>query len=299
MALPELRTRLLTAVVARRSGMIGLSVMAAMVLAGLLAPVLATADPFAISGSALEAPSTSHLMGTDALGRDLFSGVLYGARASLTLAIAGGLLAFLCGTTVGVVAGYRGGIVDEGLMRITELFQVMPRFFLVVVAIALFGPGSERVVLILGLTSWAVLARVVRTEVLATRNLDFVLSSEALGATRTHLFLRVLLPHVLPAALVMLGLLFGQLLLVEASVGFIGLGDPSALTWGVLAGQAQGYMRSAWWLPLFPGLAITVAVIGFNLLTDAVADIARAGTGRAERVTEQTLTIPRAVATET
>ncbi|HXG72668.1 MAG TPA: ABC transporter permease, partial [Gemmatimonadaceae bacterium] len=246
----------------------------------------------------LQAPSASHFMGTDALGRDLFSGVMYGARTSLALALFGGLLAFVCGTAVGLIAGYRGGIVDDALMRVTELFQVMPRFFLVVVSIALFGPGPERVVLILGLTSWALLARVVRTEVLATRNLDFVLSSEALGASRTHLLLRVLLPHVLPAALVMLGLVFGQLLLIEASVGFIGLGDPGALTWGVLAGQAQGYMRSAWWLPLFPGLAITTAVIAFNLLADAVADIVRTGYGTATAVTAPSLMVPPAAATE-
>ncbi|HXG71370.1 MAG TPA: ABC transporter permease [Gemmatimonadaceae bacterium] len=290
--------RILRAITGRRSGVIGFTLMGSLAMAALLAPSLATADPFAITGQALEPPSSSHLMGTDALGRDLFSGVVHGARTSLALALFGGLLAFLCGTAVGLVAGYHGGIVDDALMRVTELFQVMPRFFLVVVAIALFGPGPDRVVLILGLTSWAVLARVVRTEVLATRNLEFVLSSEALGASRTHLLLRVLLPHVLPAALVMLGLVFGQLLLIEASVGFIGLGDPGALTWGVLAGQAQGYMRSAWWLSLFPGLAITTAVIAFNLLADAVADIVRTGYGTATAVTAPSLMVPPAAATE-
>lgn len=243
------------------------------VLAALFAPLIATGDPFAITGPPLAPPSLAHFMGTDALGRDLYSGVMHGARTSLALAVAAGSLAFVIGVAVGMVAGYGGGIVDDVLMRITELFQVIPRFFLVVVALALLGPGHSRVVLILGLTSWAVLARVVRTEVLATKNLEFVLSSEALGASPVHILLRVILPHVVPAALVMLGLIFGQMLLVEASLGFIGLSDPSAITWGILAGQAQGFLRAAWWLPLFPGLAITITVVGCNLLADAVAEV--------------------------
>ena len=210
-------------------------------------------------------------MGTDALGRDLFSGVLYGTRTSLLIAAAVALLASACGVTVGIVAGYRGGLVDDVLMRITELFQVMPRFILVAVMIALFGPGLDRVVLTLGFTTWPTLARVVRGEILATRNLEFVLSAEALGATRTRIFWRVLLPQVLPSVLVLVGLMLGQVLLLEASLGFLGLGDPNTLTWGSLAGQAQGYLRVAWWLPLFPGLAITLTVLGFNLFADGLA----------------------------
>jgi len=212
-------------------------------------------------------------MGTDALGRDLFSGVLYGTRTSLLIAAAVALLASACGVTVGIVAGYRGGLVDDLLMRITELFQVMPRFILVAVMIALFGPGLDRVVLTLGFTTWPTLARVVRGEILATRNLEFVLSAEALGATRTRIFWKVLLPQVLPSVLVLVGLMLGQVLLLEASLGFLGLGDPNTLTWGSLAGQAQGYLRVAWWLPLFPGLAITLTVLGFNLFADGLATL--------------------------
>ncbi|MEJ7760675.1 MAG: ABC transporter permease [Gemmatimonadaceae bacterium] len=255
----------------RRAGAFGFALLSVMLLAGLLAPVLAVADPFALTGPSLSPPSVDHPMGTDALGRDLFSGVLYGTRTSLLIAAAVALLASACGVTVGIVAGYRGGLVDDLLMRITELFQVMPRFILVAVMIALFGPGLDRVVLTLGLTSWPTLARVVRGEILATRNLEFVLSAEALGATRTRIFWRVLLPQVLPSVLVLVGLMLGQVLLLEASLGFLGLGDPNTLTWGSLAGQAQGYLRVAWWLPLFPGLAITLTVLGFNLFADGLA----------------------------
>ena len=162
---------------------------------------------------------------------------------------------------------------DDALMRITELFQVVPRFFLVVVAVALFGPGIDRIVLTLGLTSWPVLARVIRGEVLTMRELDFIVAARASGATGTRILWREPLPNVMPSVAVLLGLLFGQVILVEASLGFLGLGDPNSVSWGLLAGQAQGFLRVAWWLAVFPGLAIAAAVLGVNLLADAWAGV--------------------------
>lgn len=251
--------------------MVGFTLVATTILLALLAPLIAIADPFALVAPPLSAPSLAHPMGSDAIGRDLFSGVLHGARTSLSIASAVTLLAFTCGAAVGMTAGYRGGWLDDVLMRVTELFQVLPRFFFVVVAIALFGPGVDRVVLALGLTSWPVLARVMRGEVIALRELEFIVAAQAAGSSGPRLVWRQLLPNVLPAAAVLLGLLFGQVLLVEASLGFLGLGDPNTLSWGVLAGQAQGFLRVAWWLSLFPGLAIAIAVLGVNLLADAWA----------------------------
>ncbi len=261
----------LNALARRPAGLIGLTCMSLILVTAILAPLFATADPFSISGAPLAAPSSAHFMGTDALGRDLFSGVVHGTRTSLLIATAVALLAFVCGVSVGIVAGSVGGLVDDLLMRATELFQVLPRFFLVAVAIALFGPGIDRVVLTLGLTSWPVLARVVRGEVVTLRNLEFVLATQALGASRRHILRRVLLPHVMPSVLVLVGLMFGQVLLIEASLGFLGLGDPNTVTWGMLAGQAQGYLRTAWWLALFPGLAITITVLGVNLVADGLS----------------------------
>lgn len=269
------RSSTLGAIARRTGGRIGLALTGVTLAMALLAPVLATSDPFALSGPALTPPSFVHPMGTDALGRDLFSGVLYGARASLLAAFSVVVLAFVCGTSIGMIAGYRGGIFDDVLMRFTELFQVVPRFFLIIIIIAVFGPGLDRLVLLLGFTSWPVLARVLRGEVLAMRQLEFVRAAEASGASTTRVLWRELLPNVMPSTLVLLGLLFGQVLIVEGSLGFLGLGDPSALTWGALAGQSQGYLRVAWWLSLFPGLAITFAVLGTNLLADAIALSAR------------------------
>lgn len=257
------------------AGAIGAAIMLGVVVVAVLSPIFVTSDPLGITGPPLAAPSYAHPMGTDGLGRDLLSGVLHGAGTSLLIATSVGLLAIACGLSIGLVAGYCGGLADDVLMRMTELVQVLPRFFLVAVVVALFGPGIDRFVVAVGLTSWPVLARVVRSEVIAIRDLDFVLASEALGAGRAHILTRVLIPHVLPSVLVMAGLLLGQVLLMEASLGFLGLGDPSVITWGVLAGQAQTFLRVAWWLSVFPGLAIMLTVLGLNLLADAVSRSSR------------------------
>lgn len=254
-------------------GAVGAVLLGTVVLAAVLAPWLAPADPFAITGPSLSPPSPAHPMGTDALGRDTFSGVLYGARTSLLVAGAVGVLVLLVGGTVGTVAGYCGGRVDDVLMRITEFVQVLPVFFLAIVVIALFGPGLDRLVLVLGLSAWELLARVVRSEVLALREREFVEAARASGASGLRIVLREILPNALPATLVYLGLLIAQVMLVEASLGFLGLGDPDAISWGYLASEAQQFLRVAWWLSVFPGLAIMAAVLGLNLLADSLTDV--------------------------
>ena len=251
------------------AGKFGLACVVLTLGAALFGPLLAPHDPFAITGGSLVPPSAGHWMGTDALGRDVLSGVLYGARTSLVIASAVSTIALFVGTVIGMLAGYHGGWIDNVLTRVTELFQVMPRFFFVIIAVALFGPGLDRLILTLGLTSWPILARVARGEVIAMRDLDFVRASEAIGATPSHVVWHQLLPNVMPSIVVALGLLFGQVLLLEATLGFLGLGDPSAVSWGMMAAQAQGFLREAWWLALFPGLAISVAVLGANLVADA------------------------------
>ena len=259
------------AMLARISGKVGLALLLVTLGVAAFGPYLVTVDPFALTGPPLARPTAAHPMGTDALGRDLLSGVVHGARASLLIASAVTVMAAACGIALGVAAGYHGGFIDDVLSRASELFQVMPRLFLAAVVIALFGHGVDRIILTLGLTSWPMLARVVRGEILATRNADFVRGAEALGAPPWYIAWRVLLPHIVPSVAVMLGLLFGQVLLIEASLGFLGLSDPNTLTWGLLIGESQGFLRVAWWLALFPGLAITIAILAFNLLADALA----------------------------
>lgn len=255
---------------ARPGGRAGAGLVAGLSVVALLAPVLAPADPYAITGPSLAPPGGAHLLGTDALGRDLLSGLLFGARASLFVAVGVAALVLIVGGTVGAFSAWLGGWWDDVLMRLTEFFQALPRFFLAILAIAVFGPGLQLLILVLGLTSWTMLARVVRAEVLSLKQREFVDAARALGASSARIVLRELLPNALPPALALLGLIMGRVLLVEASLGFLGLGDPNTVSWGLIAGSAQPYLRLAWWLPFFPGLAILLAVLGFNLLGDAV-----------------------------
>lgn len=240
-------------------------------------PSVAPHDPFALAGPALIPPSAAFPLGTDALGRDLLSALLFGARTSAIVSVSVTILASIVGTCIGMVAGFAGGLRDDMLMRATEVVQVIPRFFLAIVIIAVFGPGLDRLILVLTLTSWPALARLVRGEVVAMRDLDYVRAADALGATRARILRVQLLPNLRPTIIVAACLLFAQVLLLDAGLAFLGLGDPSRISWGQLAAQAQGYLRIAWWLALFPGAAITLSVVGVHLVADAWTSAARRG----------------------
>ncbi len=251
---------------------LGISLSSALLLIGLLSDIIAPGDPFAPVGPALAAPSASYPLGTDDLGRDLFTGVVHGIRTSIIVAAGVAVLALPLGLLLGSLAGVRGGWADDAIMRFTEVWQVLPRFFLALMVIALFGPGLDRIVLVLGLTSWALLARIARAEILSLREREFVEAARALGASQVHLFRAHLLPHVLPAVIVYVALLLAQVCLIESSLGFLGLSDPNAISLGYLASQAQRFLRVAWWMWFFPGVALITLVIGLNLMADAVTD---------------------------
>jgi peptide/nickel transport system permease protein len=274
-AVPVRPPRLAADVLRRPGGLLGAGITLLVVVLGVLGPALAPHDPFAVDGPALAGPSWAYPMGTDALGRDVLSGVLHGARTSLLVASGVGVLVFVLGLTVGLLAGYRRGLVDDVLMRVTEALQVLPRFFLALVVLAFFGPGLDRLVLVLGVTSWPLLARVVRADVLALREREFVDAARIAGASGPRIVLREVLPHAVSGALAVLGLVVAQVILLEAGLAFLGLGDPNALSWGTLASEAQRYLRVAWWLSVFPGVAILITVLAFNLLADALDDAVR------------------------
>ena len=257
---------------ARVCGSPGVGITGVLIAVALLASRLAPGDPFASVAAPLQPPSGMHLMGTDDLGRDLFAGVVHGARTSLVVAGAVTMLALLLGLSLGAIAGWRGGLVDDVFMRLTEFVQVVPRFFLAVVTIALFGPGLDRLVLLLGLTSWPLIARVVRAEVWSLKTRDFIEAAHALGAPAARIVWHEILPGVLPAAIVVASVNAAGVILLEAGLSFLGLGDPHAVSWGYLANNAQRFLRVAWWMVLFPGAAIALAVLGFNLVGDALND---------------------------
>ena len=254
------------------SGWLGFGITGALLAVALLAGRIAPVDPFASVALPLRPPSGAHPMGTDDLGRDLLAGVVYGARTSLFVALMVTGLACLVGVTVGAMAGWRGGIVDDVLMRFTELVQVVPRFFLAVIVIALLGAGLDRLVLLLGLTSWPLIARVVRAEVLSVKTREFVEAARSLGASGARVLTHEVLPGVLPSTIVVASVNAGAVILLEAALSFLGLGDPGAMSWGYLANNAQRFLRVAWWMALFPGGAIALAVLGFSLTGDALND---------------------------
>jgi peptide/nickel transport system permease protein len=263
---------------------LGLGITGSLLAVALLAPHIAPADPFASIAPPLRPPSAAHPMGTDDLGRDLLAGVIHGARTSLFVAFAVTALASLLGITVGAVAGWRGAMIDDLLMRLTELVQVVPRFFLAIIVIALFGPGLDRLVWLLGLTSWPLIARVVRAEVLSLRTREFVDAARSLGAPASRILRREILPGVLPSAIVVASVNAASVILLEAGLSFLGLGDPDTMSWGYLANNAQRFLRVAWWMVLFPGAAIALAVLGLNLLGDALNDLLSPRVDRASGV---------------
>ena len=259
--------------VRHRPGMVGLVLTAALVALGLLAPVLSPDDPFAYAGTPLGSPSGSHLFGTDNLGRDLAGAVLHGLRTSAIVVVWVVAISTALGVAVGAVAGYAGGLIDDVLMRLTELFQAVPRFFLVLLVLALFGTGTGNMILILGLTSWPLLARVVRADTLSVRERPFVEAARSLGASHLRILARHIVPNVVPAAVVVIALLASRVILLEASLSFLGLGDPSVMSLGFLIGNAQRFIRVAWWMSVFPGAVLGLVVLAVNLFADGLNDV--------------------------
>lgn len=255
------------------AGMVGSALTAVVVLVAVLADVIAPGDPLASTGPSLRSPSWDHLMGTDNFGRDVLSAVVHGTRTSMTVVVGALAMSVVIGLAVGTVAGYRGGFVDDVLMRVTEMFQSIPRFFLALLVVGLFGAGLDHLILLLGFTSWTLLARVVRADALSLRHREFVDAARSIGASDGRILVRHILPNVLAPAVVVVSLEGSRVVLIEAALSFIGLGDPNSMSLGYLLNNAQQYLQVAWWLSVFPGVAILVAVLGLNLLGDAVNDV--------------------------
>ena len=252
------------------SGTVGAAIVLSLLVIALLAPWLATSDPAAMSGDALRPPDSAHLFGTDDLGRDLFSGVVHGARTSLVVGFVAAALSGLVAIVVGGVAAMRGGATDQLLMRGTEFVQALPRFFLIVLVVSLFGSIYSVIILVIGLTTWPATARVFRAQVLSVLGRDFVMASRASGGSDAAILVRHVLPHARPVVAAEMSYTVGGAILAEAGLSFLGLGDPAVISWGAMLGGAQHFVREAWWMSVFPGIAITLTVLGCNLIADSL-----------------------------
>lgn len=237
-----------------------------------LAPVLARSSPFKIVDERFLSPSLERPFGTDNLGRDIYSQILYGARTSLLIAFLATLTSVSIGVIMGVFSGFFGGKIDELLMRITEWFQVIPRFFLALTLIALFGATVWNIVVVIGISSWPRTARLVRAEMLSLKEREFVEAARVLGSSKLNLMFDEILPNATPPVIVNGSLEVANAITLESGLAFLGLGDPYVFSWGRILGNAQMFLRTAWWMAVFPGLAIALTVLALNLMGDGLND---------------------------
>jgi peptide/nickel transport system permease protein len=260
--------------VRHRRGLVGGIVVTLMLLAGILAPAIA---PYSYSTQSLlqrlKAPSPAHWLGTDGFGRDVLTRVIWGSRVSLEIGCLATGLSLLVGTLLGGTAGYFAGRLDTAIMRAADAFLSIPSFFLILVVVAIFGASLVNTALVIGLVTWAHVARIVRAECLSLRTRDFVDAARALGASHRRILARHVLVNAVPAIIVQASLLLGQTILIESGLSYLGLGaQPPLPSWGNMVVEGRQFLASAWWIATFPGLAIFVTVLGFNLFGDGLRD---------------------------
>ena len=253
----------------------GLMLVLAFATIALMAPILAPIDPnVADAARRLEGPSPSHTLGTDNLGRDIWSRLVYGSRWSLGVVAVATVLIMSIGITVGTAAGYFGGLVDSILMRVVDVLLAFPSLLLAIAIAGTLGPGITSVIIGLSSVWWASYARIVRGLVLTMRERDFVAAARGLGAPEGHIILRHILPNVLPPVAILATVEMGELILAVAGLGFLGLGaQPPAPEWGTMVNDGRPFLLSAPRLMILPGVAISLAVIGMNLLGDGLRDV--------------------------
>jgi peptide/nickel transport system permease protein len=265
--------RVLRRLVHHKSAVIGFVIIAVLILTALMAPIVAPYDPIAISRQVLKSPSAEHVMGTDNLGRDIFSRVIYGTRVSLQMGFIAVAIAATLGTAMGVVAGSYGGWTDSVLMRVVDALMAVPGILLALTVAAMLGSGLHNAMIAVGVAWIPSFARIVRASVLQVKAMPYVEAARSLGCGGFRLIWRHILPNALTPVLVLSSLGVGTAILIGAALSFLGVGArPPTAEWGIMLADGRQFMRSAWWIMSFPGLAITVAVLAANLLGDGLRD---------------------------
>lgn len=260
-----------------RNLMLGLSLFLLLVLIALAAPLLAPFDPYALDyQNALQAPSWAHPFGTDNLGRDVFSRVLYGARIDLRVGVISVISPLIIGLTLGMLAGYYGGWIDTIVMRLVDIVQAFPFLILVIAIVAVRGPGLQNMFIAVALVAWIIYARLVRGEILVEKNKEYVQAARAMGGSDWRIMRRHLLPNVITTSVVYAMADIALYILLAAALSFLGLGEkPPAPEWGVMITEGRQFITTAWWLSALPGLAIVLTGIILSLIGDGLADFLR------------------------
>lgn len=257
-----------------RAALAGLAVLVLILATAALAGILFPEDPWDMATQPLLWPGQDgeYPLGSDLMGRDLMSGLFHGARVSLLFGFAATVAALLIGVTVGALGGYYGGWVDDVLMRVTELFQTVPPFILAIVLVAILTPSAVTIVLAIALVSWPGVARLVRAEFLALRGREFVQAGTVLGMSDARIILTQILPNALGPIIVSASLMVATAILLEASLAFLGLGDPNLMSWGTIIGAGRDALRTAWYIAALPGTAILLTVLSLNLVGEGLND---------------------------
>jgi peptide/nickel transport system permease protein len=267
--------KLLRRITKHNLALVGLIILVPMFLCAVLAPLISPHDPVEPDlKNILTGPTWSHPFGTDTLGRDVFSRVIYGSRISLLVGFVSVGIATLIGIMIGAVSGYSGGIIDELIMRFVDLMMCFPTFFLILAVIALLEPSIWNIMIVIGLTNWMGIARLVRAEILSIKGKEYVLAAKAMGFPRRRIIFGHVLPNALSPVYVVATLGIGGAILTESALSFLGIGvQPPTPSWGNILTQAKDNIEVAWWLSLYPGLAIFLTVMGYNLLGEGLRDV--------------------------
>ena len=260
---------------------VGLAVIAVWILVAIFAPLLAPYDPIKVDVTSSFIPpafnaggSSLHLLGTDEVGRDILSRLLYGSRVSLIVAIVSGVLSMIIGTTIGLIAGYFGGKVDTICMRIVDVMLAFPFMFMALCFMVALGSGLSNIILVLGITGWVPYARTIRADVLSIRKREYIISAELVGCSKWRVICTHVLPNVIDSAIVIATMQMANTILSEAALTFLGMGLPASIpSWGQMISSGRSYIYTAWWLTMIPGIAIFLVSLSINFVGDWLRDI--------------------------
>jgi peptide/nickel transport system permease protein len=268
-------------VIRSRAAITGLSIVGLVIFMAIAAPWIAPHNPRAVDvANTLKPPSwaaggdPTHALGTDSLGRDVLSRVIYGSRISLVVGVATVVIAGVVGVLLGLVSGYYGGALDDTIMRIAEIQMAFPFILLALLIMAILGPGLVNIILVLGVSGWVAYGRVVRGQVLQLRANEFIEAARAIGANHWRVVFRHVLPNAVAPIIVIATFMVASAIVSEAALTFLGLGvEATTPTWGIMLAEGRDYLQVAWWSATFPGLAITLTVLGVNVLGDWLRDL--------------------------
>lgn len=256
-----------------KPALFGLVLLTLIIIAVLYGRFIYDADPYRIVWAPLSPPGErGFIFGTDFLGRDILTGILKGGAPTIAVGLAAALITVVIGITMGSLAGYFGGWVDDLLMRVTEFFQVLPALLFAMVVVTLFSPSLVTIALAIGVVSWPATARLTRAEFLRIRELEYVTAARSIGAGNGRIIFKVILPNALPPLIVSAALTVGVAILFEAGLSFLGLGDPNQVSWGLMIGQNRNFILEAWWPVAIPGIAIFLTVFAVSLVGDGLND---------------------------